>query len=174
MMSLLFDFEIGLARWPHLKVLWLVVLTFPDSERALPGHPQWLRRQLQRTGRPEIHVTSRQPLPGQTKQVDVSPPPSLLSFMLHFCFFFFFLPQTALNFLLDLVSSVEKCCPEGPAEILSGPASLKKANNLFAHQEWKKCFHAPEVTEHTLSKMNRFLLSGIVFSNWENKAVNIQ
>ena len=90
MMSLLFDFEIGLARWPHLKVLWLVVLTFPDSERALPGHPQWLRRQLQRTGRPEIHVTSRQPLPGQTKQVDVSPPPSLLSFMLHFCFFFFF------------------------------------------------------------------------------------
>lgn len=99
------------------------------------------------------------------------PPQLYVAFLF---FFFFFLPQTALNFLLDLVSSVEKCCPEGPAEILSGPASLKKANNLFAHQEWKKCFHAPEVTEHTLSKMNRFLLSGIVFSNWENKALNIQ
>lgn len=62
-----------------------------------------------------------------------------LSFLLHFGDFFF-PSQIALHFLFDLISSTEKCCPEGPAEILSGPASLKKASSLFEHQEWKKCF----------------------------------
>ena len=68
--------------------------------------------------------------------------PSALCCISGFVFFFFFplLLQTALNFLLDLISSVKKCHPKGPAEMLSGPAPLKKANNLFAHKEWKKMF----------------------------------
>lgn len=69
---------------------------------------------------------------------------------------------------------MKKRCSERPAEILSEPASLKKANSLFAHQEWKKYFSASEITEHTLSKMNRFLPAGIIFTLWENGAVNIQ
>lgn len=89
-------------------------------------------------------------------------------------FFFSLLLQTALNFLLDLVSPVKKCHPKGPAEMLSGPASLKKANNLFAHKEWKKCFCASKITEHSLSKMNQFLPAGIISTNWENKAITIQ
>lgn len=117
-------------------------------------------------------MTSHWPSPGQTKQVGVFPaPPPPSSFMLHFgdCFF---PPQTALNFLFDLISSGEKCCLEGPAETLSGPVSLKKANNLFAHQEWKKCFCASEIPEHTFSRMNQFLPAGIAVTSWENEAVN--
>lgn len=100
--------------------------------------------------------------------------PAAHSFMLHSGFFFSLLLQTALNFLLDLVSPVKKCHPKGPAEMLSGPASLKKANNLFAHKKWKKCFCASKITEHSLSKMNQFLPAGIISTNWENKAITIQ
>ena len=143
MLQLLFNFKIGQAQWPHLKVIrsarWPYV---PWQLGHPPWQPQWLRRQLPRTGRPEIHVTNHWHSPGQTKQVDVSGGPQLYVAFLDLFFFFFFplLLQTALNFLLDLISSVKKCHPKGPAEMLSGPAPLKKANNLFAHKEWKKMF----------------------------------
>lgn len=151
MVQLLFNFEIDLAQWPHLNVTWPVGWSFVPWLRALLCCPQWLRRQLQRTGRPEVHVTSHQPSIGQTKQVECLP----LCLPALCCISgFFFPPQTAQNFLFDLISSVEKCCLEGPAEILSGPALPKKANNRFAHQEWKKCFCASEIIEYNLSKMN--------------------
>lgn len=117
-------------------------------------------------------MTNHQPSPGQTKQMDVSGGPQLYVAFLDL--FFSLLLQTALNFLLDLVSSVKKCHPKGPAEVLSGPASLKKANSLFARKEWKKRFCASKITKHTLSKMNQFLPAGIISTNWENKAINIQ
>lgn len=59
--------------------------------------------------------------------------PAAHSFMLHSGFFFLLLPNCS-EFSLDLVSPVKNAIPKGPAEMLSGPASLKKANNLFAHK----------------------------------------
>lgn len=57
----------------------------------------------------------------------------------------------------------------GPAEILSGPASTKKASSVFAQQEWKKCFCASEITEHTFYKKNLVLPAGTIFNSWVNE-----
>lgn len=142
MLQLLFNFKIGRAQWPHLKVIRSVGWPYVPWQL---GHPPWspavtqkaaaengegLRFMWQTIG---LHQGKRSRWTS----------PAALSFMLHFwiCFFFFsLLLQTALNFLLDLISSVKKCHPKGPAEVLSGPVPLKKANNLFAHKEWKKMF----------------------------------
>ena len=91
MLQLLFNFKIGRAQWPHLKVIrsarWPYV---PWQLGHPPWQPQWLRRQLPRTGRPEIHVTNHWHSPGQTKQVDVSGSPQLYVAFLDLFFFFFF------------------------------------------------------------------------------------
>ena len=172
-LNLLFNFKIGLAQWPHLKVIQLVGWSYIPWQL---GHPPWSPAVTQKAAAENRKAWDSCDKPSAftraNKEVDVSGGPQLYVAFLDF--FFSLLLQTALNFLLDLVSSVKKCHPKGPAEMLSGPASLKKANNLFAHKEWKKCFCASKITEHSLSKMNQFLPAGIISTNWENKAITIQ
>lgn len=74
-------------------------------------------------------MTSHVPSPEQTKQVGLLSAPG---FMVPFRDFVF--PSSNFSeFSFNLTSSVQKMLSEGPADILSEPASLKKANSLFAH-----------------------------------------
>lgn len=172
-LNLLFNFKIGLAQWPHLKVIQSVGWSYIPWQL---GHPPWSPAVTQTAAAENRKAWDSCDPPSAFTRANKADGclrrPTALCCILDF--FFSLLLQTALNFLLDLVSPVKKCHPKGPAEMLSGPASLKKANNLFAHKKWKKCFCASKITEHSLSKMNQFLPAGIISTNWENKAITIQ
>lgn len=68
------------------------------------------------------------------------------AFKLSFAIWRFFFPsEICLNILFDLISSTEKCCPEGPAEVLSGPASLKKASSCLNTKNGKSVSRLPRL-----------------------------
>lgn len=102
-------------------------------------------------------------------------PPVALSFMLHFRIFFFFSLASNCSEFSPWPSFIcEKMPSERACRDIVWACVPEEGQQSVCTQRMEKTFLCFRITEHTLSKMNQFLPAGIISTNWENKAINIQ